>query len=175
MKNLSDLKKELKTLDGSLLLIGSLDKKNFPLKELGNISEIFYLNCNDDELKNSNIPTQDIASNMHLRELHKYFKDGVDNIYCNFDEIKDHIPSFIRESLRVTKKKIYIVFKNKNNYKKIEKKYKRYNLDCNLYNLDKLNIAIIEANDVIIPLFKGIYYYIGDRVENIYNKISDNI
>ena len=175
MNNFNDLKKEIKSLDGSLLLIGEFDNRNFPLDNSRNIQEIFYLNGNAEGASDSEISTKNIASNMHLRELHKYFKDGVDNIYCNFDEINKHIPSFIRESLRITKKNIYIIFSNKNSYKKIEKKYKRYKINCNLYSFDNINIAVIEANDIIVPFFKESYYYIIDRIEATYNDISENI
>lgn len=175
MESLADLEKELNCLSGSLLLIGELDDKNFPITNNKKIKSVFYLDSNTDCFKEDDVETSDIALNMHLRDLHKYFKDGVDNIYCNFDEIENHIPAFVRESLRITKKNIYLVFNNKKDYKKIEKKYKRYNLNCNLYSFDKCNIAIVEANDIIIHSFKELRYYIVDNIERIYDYISDNI
>ena len=175
MKSFSELKKEINTLTGSLLLIGNFDDKKFPLTKGNNLSDIYYLNSNNFTDSTVDVSLKDIASNIHLKELHKYFKDGVDNIYCNYDEIKDYIPSFFRESLRITKKNIYIVFNNKKNYSKIEKKYKRYNINCTLYSFNECNIAIIEANDIMVNPIKEFYYYLLDKVESIYNYISENV
>jgi len=171
------LKEELEKLEGTLLIIGSLNEEIFStLDSNKKIKETFYL-CNSENSLDDDIEDNvgNVANNINLKELHKYFKNGVDNIYCNYDDIKNHIPAFIRESLRVTKKNIYIYFKYKNDYKKIAKKYKRYKLNCNFYSLDDFNVGVIEANDIIVHLPKETYYYFVDNIEKIYNYISDNI
>ncbi len=175
METFSDLKKEVNNLSGGILLIGDLNSKNFPISNKNKLTDIYYLNGDDDDLDDEEIDTKDIASNIHLRELHKYFKEGIDNIYCNYLEVKSYFPSFFRESLRITKKNIYLVLKNKNDYKRLAKKYGRYNITCNLYSFKKCNIMVIEANDIIVNPFKEIYYYIIDSIEKAYNYISDQI
>ena len=175
MKSFKDLKKEINNLTGDILLIGDLDLTNFPLTNKNKFADIYYLNENDNTFEDEDIETKNIASNIQLKELHKYFKDGIDNIYCNYNEIKSYMPSFFRESLRITKKKIYLILKNKNDFKKIEKKYKRYNLECNLYSFDECNLVIIESNDIIVNPLKEFYYYTLDNIEKAYNYISDNL
>ena len=168
-----EVKKIIKSLEGDLLVIGNFESEFFDLLNKNkSIKETYYLNSND---KKNNYESDDslasVANNMDLKELHKYFKKGIDNIYCNFNEIKNYIPAFIRESLRVTKKNIYIVFEKKTNFKKIEKKYKRYGLNCSFVD----NTAIIEANDIIIHWPKETYYYIKDCLEKAYNDVSVNV
>ena len=176
MESFEDLEFELKSLTGSILLIGELEEEIMNLlSENKNLSETFYLNHNSKnggEITNEDLS---IDNNLNLKNLHKYFKDGVDNIYASFDEIKDYIPAFIRESLRITKKNIYISFENKSDYKKISKKYKRYKIKCDFYSFDDYNLAIIEANDLIVHFFKEHYYYFIDSVERLYNYVSENV
>ena len=175
MGNFEILKKELKNLTGSILLIGKIEAKVFSIFDKNtNISETFYLNCFN-ETSEGNIIDKSIADNISLKDLHKYFKDGVDNIYCNYEEIKNYLPSFIRESLRITKKKIYVFSKYKSNLNHLIKKYKRYNLNCTVYNFDNYDLLVVEANDIIVHFFKELYYYIIDNIEKIYNYISDNV
>ncbi len=108
-----EIKKELEDLNGSLLMIGALDGKIVDiLDKNSNIAPTFYLNCNNKGSK-AEVTTIDVANNIGLEELHKYFKDGVDYITCEYNAIKDYIPSFIRESLRITRKNIYIFLKIK--------------------------------------------------------------
>ena len=170
---MKDFVKEIENLSGSLLIIGKINFKVLP--EPTNIMEVFYLNS--DTYINSNDETncKNIASDIHLREIHKYFKDGIDNIYCNYEEIKDHFPSFFRESLRITKSNIYLVFKNKTDYKKIEKKYKRYNIECEYVSTDEYNVLIVKANDIMVSPFKETYYYIIDSLEKTYNYVIENV
>jgi len=177
MSNFKDLVKELQTLEGELLLIGNIEDKILELIDKNKkVTETYYLNHNSsDENKTDSSSLSDVANNIYIKELHKYFKDGVDNIYCDYSEIKAYIPSFIRESLRITKKNIYITFLKEENYNFIEKKYQRYGLNCNLYSYDECNVLVIEANDIIVHSPKETYYYVKDNIEKLYYDISESI
>ncbi len=110
MKNFKELKNEIESLEGSILIIGAFKEEIFDLLENNSkIPDVYYLNdsSNHNYFEEYEDGLKGVANNIQVKEIHKYFKDGVDNIFCNFDEIKDHVPSFIRESLRVTKKNIY--------------------------------------------------------------------
>ncbi len=177
MKNFNELKDEFKNFAGKILLIGKLNNNVYSLFDSNTkITETFYLNSsNFVETKEVDSNSKNIANNMNLKDLHKYFKEGVDNICCNYNEIKDYLPAFIRESLRITIKKIYIFFDNKKDFKIIEKKYKRYKLKIDFYSFDDYNLAIIETNDIMVGFFKEKYYYFLDSVENLYTYVSNNI
>ena len=97
----------------------------------------------------------------------------MDNVFCNYEEIKNEIPSFVREILRVTKKNIYVFFKKKEDYTFLKDKFKRYNLKIS--ENEEEQYFIIEANDIVVTQTKEIYYYFLDNLEKIYNKISDSI
>lgn len=176
MKKLKEFDKQLKEFAGSILIIGDLgEKANELLDNNTNITETYWLNSSSSILDNDDESSIDVASDFNLADLHKHLKKGIDNIICNYKEIEKVIPKFIRESLRVTKKNIYIYFTKEIDYELILKKYKRYNLSCEVEEYKEFNFLIIEANDIIVNDFKEQYYYLVDNLEKIYNNISDNI
>ena len=176
MKKLKEFDNKIKDFVGSILIIGDLGEKVSELIENNtNITETYWLNSvaslNDEDDEAS----IDVASDFNFAYLHKHLKKGIDNTICNYNEIKKVIPKFIRESLRITKKNIYIYFDKEIEYELVLKKYKRYNLKCEIEEYKEFNLLIVEANDIIVNTFKENYYYIIDNLEKIYNNISDNI
>lgn len=175
MKNTKEFEKKLKRLNGSILIIGDLGEDiNILLDNNTKITETYWLNASNTYNDEKDDGSLDVANDFNLAKLHKYLKKGIDNIVCNYDEIKKELPKFIRESLRVTKKNIYLSFDKKFDYESILKKYKRYNINCSIEEYDDFNLLIAEANDIIVNEFKELYYYIKDNLEKIYNKISDS-
>ena len=176
MKSFYDLKNEIKKLSGSLLVIGEITNKKISPSDNSNFTDVFFLNSDKEANgKGTGTSTEDIGSDLHIRELHKCFPNGIDVVFCNYAEIREHVPSFIRESLRITKQKIYVVFKTKKEYKYIEKKYKRYKLECDYTEVDDDYILTVEINNSKISFLKKFYYYLIDKIEYLYNYISDNI
>ena len=88
MNDFNELKKEFKSLNGNILLIGDLTDKLFSIIENNSkLTGTFYLNSyskkSDIELESASV---NVASNMSLKNLHKYFKNGINNICCNYNE-----------------------------------------------------------------------------------------
>lgn len=174
MKN--EFRCELKSLKGSILTIGTFAEEiEEELEKNTKITEVYYLNSitkkGGDECDND----QDIASDIKIAHIHKYFKKGIDNILCNYDEIKKDIPAFVRESLRITKKDIYILLPKNIESEDLIKKYKRLNLEYSIIKEADYDLLVVNANDIIVSSFKELRYYIEDNLQKIYNKISDAI
>ena len=160
--------KIFKELSGSVLIIGNIDESY-----LGkNITEVYYMNSNDFKTNEIDNNMLDVEKNIHLKNLHKCFKNGIDNICANYNEIKDYYPAFIRESLKITKKEIYIIFMNKNDYEFILKKFKKYNLEIEKQESDYLVMKVkVNKTNYLVREF----YYILNSLEKFYNYVSNNI
>ncbi len=165
--------KEIPKLEGSILLIGDLLAIEEKIEKNTKITEVFCLNNNNNSLDTDSETSESINNDFNLKHLHEYLKNGVDNVFCNYEEIKNEIPSFVREILRVTKKNIYVFFTKKEDYTFLKDKFKRYNLE--IKENEEERYFVIEANDIVVTQTKEIYYYFLDNLEKIYNKISDSI
>lgn len=171
---MKELKQTIKALVGSVLIVGDFGEKfEETLDKNTKITETYWVNANSQVQEQTDEPVIDVAYDFNFAKLHKYLKKGIDNTFCNYNEIKKVVPKFIRESLRVTKKNIYIIFDKKSDLEFVLKKYKRYQLSYEVKTDDKFNLLIIEANDIIVNEFKEIYYYLYDNVEKFYNDISE--
>ncbi len=175
MKTDRYLKQKIKNVDGSLLVIGELgDNIESYITSNQKITETYWLNSNSiDDLTDDE--AIDIGKDISLNKLRNYLKQGIDNVICDYSEIKNHIPEFIKESLNVTKKNLYLFTKKGDKYKKLLKKFKRYKLNYTIEELEDGNVIVIEINDIIVNRFKEKYYYFIDQVEKYYDKISDSI
>lgn len=160
----------LKKISGSIILIGSIDSKY-----LGDdLTEVYYLNDKYSGSASSEAGNSiDISKSMFLKDLHKHFKNGIDNICANFDEIKNYVPAFLRESLKITKKDIYVIFKYKKDFEFLKKKFKRFNLEIEKYEFDKQLVMKVKVSKT--SGFKRNIYYITDSIQRWYNYISENI
>ena len=165
--------KEIPALEGSILLIGDLLVIEEKVEKNPKITEVYCLNNNGYDSDTDSENSESINNDFNLKHLHEYLKKGVDNVFCNYEEIKNEIPSFVREILRVTKKNIYVFFTKKEDYDFLKNKFKRYNLE--IKENEEERYFIIEANDIVVTQAKEIYYYFLDNLEKIYNKISDSI
>ena len=108
--------KEIPKLEGSVLLIGDLLAIEEKIEKNTKITEVYCLNNNNNSLDTDSETSESINNDFNLKHLHEYLKNGVDNVFCNYEEIKNEIPSFVREILRVTKKNIYVFFTKKDDY-----------------------------------------------------------
>ena len=105
--------KEIPKLEGSILLIGDLLAIEEKIEKNTKITEVYCLNKNNNILETESETSESINNDFNLEHIHEYLKNGVDNVFCNYEEIKNEIPSFVREILRVTKKNIYVFFTKK--------------------------------------------------------------
>ena len=98
--------KEIPKLEGSILLIGDLLAIEEKIEKNTKITEVFCLNNNNNSLDTDSETSESINNDFNLKHLHEYLKNGVDNVFCNYEEIKNEIPSFVREILRVAQEPV---------------------------------------------------------------------
>lgn len=113
------------------------------------------------------------GKNINLKKLKKYFKKNKpDYIVCNISDINDYLKYFIKDSLFITKNKIYIYSTEEHiDLTEIKDKYSRYNVSVK-YQKKSL---IIDTKDYKKSRVKNILYFIKDTLSDIYNFIGNVI
>ena len=89
--------KEIPKLEGSILLIGDLLAIEEKIEKNTKITEVYCLNNNNNSLDTDSETSESINNDFNLKHLHEYLKNGVDNVFCNIEEIKNEFPSFVRK------------------------------------------------------------------------------
>ncbi|MDD4718874.1 MAG: hypothetical protein PHY00_03540 [Bacilli bacterium] len=162
---IEELKKIIPKLKGKILIIGfDYDKLNQAINKNNNITYCDFLNSvsNNKEKATSGLT-------LNIRKLKKkYKKKKLDYILVNMDEVNKYINYFIKDSIYICQKKIY-VFNNTN--PDLIKQYKRYDVDINNKLID--NLIEIDTTNAKNKILMDKVYFISDTLLNLLNKISD--
>ncbi|MDD2181269.1 MAG: hypothetical protein PHW32_02745 [Bacilli bacterium] len=163
---IEELKKIIPKLKGKILIIGfDYDKLNQAINKNNNITYCDFLNSvsNNKEKATSGLT-------LNIRKLKKkYKKKKLDYILVNMDEVNKYINYFIKDSIYICQKKIY-VFNNTN--PDLIKNYKRYEVSIN-NDLKNDNLIEIDTTNAFNKILMDKVYFISDTLLNLLNKISD--
>lgn len=168
------LEKIIVNINGKVVCIGNLDE--FLLKKLGQNTNITYcdlLNCNT----NSSGKGKSKQKSLTMKDFKKFYKKKrINYLICDINEIKKHLPMFLQSSIYINKDKIYI-YGSKNDYdvQKLQKKYKRYNVQINLTEKNDDFVLEVNTNNAKNKFFKDKIYFIIDNLEIFIDKIGDII
>jgi len=172
MKN---IRYEIKNLKGFILGIGRFD--DLFLKQImknDNISFSILTNSSLDSgyiKKSSKLIDNNKNKEISVKKLRKVFKKNRPNyMIVDINEVYNYLKTFIKDSLYITNKKIYIYSSNKDiDINEIYKLYKRYNKNI-----------IIDGDYIIIDMegyknskIKNFLFYIVDTFVIFYNFISN--
>ena len=162
---MKELKKIIKNLDGNVLGIGLSEDL---IKEIENNDKI--INCN---LLNPYIKGKKKFSlfnkTIKIKKIRKIFKKKkIDYIICNYDEINNHLNTFIKDSVYINKKKIYY-FGNVD-IDLLKYKYGRY--DTNIIIKNK-NLVEIDNSKAKNNFLKDNYYRLKDFKDRLIELIGD--
>lgn len=112
---------------------------------------------------------------INIKKLYKYFKkQSVDFIICNVEEVNDYLKYFIRDTIYLNKKNIYL-YGNKSDIdtELFEKRYKRYNTKIEIKEFKDSILIIIDSSESKRNWFMDKLYYIKDTLYNIVEFISN--
>lgn len=112
---------------------------------------------------------------INIKKLYKYFKkDSVDYIIGNIEEVNDYLKYFIRDSIYLDKKMIYLYgSKDKLDIELLTKRYKRYKSNIEVKEFKDSVLLIIDNSKVKTNWFKNKGYYISDTMYNFVEFISN--
>ena len=167
---------EFKNLAGSVLGIGYINDKY--LKELNKNDAISVdlLTSNLASATKKSLVAKEIrkdkkkGKSVYIKKIKKVFKrHKPDYIICNVDDVNNYLKSFIKDSLYITKDKLFIFSEeNKVDLDELFNKYKRYNKSIE----KKDKYLIIDNTNYKNNILKNIWYYIIDTFIAIYDYIG---
>lgn len=176
MTLINDLKNISKNIDGNIITIGleyktvinELDKN----KQINNFYSMEFNGKKRSKNKEKNRKKRKTISIKKIRKIFK--KKRIDYIICNSEDINRFLRTFIRDSVYINKKKLYIYGNKKNiDFELIEKRYKRYNTTINITEYDQYFLIEIDNTNAFNNFFKDLFYSIIDILYLIYNIIGD--
>ena len=173
-KVVKDLEKVIKNLNGKLICIGLNEK--YLIEQIRKNENIFY--C---DLLNSNIFSKNKSKSkgkkektLTIKEFKKYYKKKkINYTICNIKDIYKFYPKFIPDSVRINNSFIYIYGDKDDNFEKLEKKYKRYNVNTEMIIYEKQFLLKIDLQNKKINFFKEKFYFLVDNIQRTIDIISD--
>lgn len=163
-----EIKKILKKLQGAILVVG-LDSNEF-MKVIDENKEIVYcdfLNLISDNKKEEGSSGQVL----NIRKLRKkYKKNKFDYILVEINDVKDYLKYFVKDSIYLCKKKIYIF---NNDCEKLESMYQRYDVDIETKIVKNDRYLIIDVSRASNKLICDIGYFLYDTLVYLVDKLSE--
>lgn len=168
----NELKKIISSISGSLLMIGIDDDK---IQTLANNNEkISYF---DILTKNEKSKGFGFGKNktINIRKLkNKYKPKSLDYILVDYDSIKKYIRFFVRDSVSINAKELYIIGKVESvDVQLIEKRYSRYNVKITKKVIDKDIIITIDNTKSKNKIIMDSWYLVKDTLFIAVDAIGD--
>ena len=157
---------ELKKISGSVLGIGLSNKEQQIIDKNDKVIECYLLNSNSTtSLGNSKEYTKVID----IKKIRKIFrKKSFDYIICNFEELKPYLRSFIKNSIYLSRNKIYFYSINDFELEELKNRYTRYGSNVEI----KKDLFIVDNNNSKTNIFKNIFYYFCDLIYDVIDYIG---
>lgn len=175
-KILKNLERIITNIEGKLICIGLND--DYLINKISNNTKILYCDLlNSNSTSKSGKGKKKKTKNLSIDDFKKYYKKkNINYSICNINDIKKHLPKFIPNSIYINNTCIYI-YGNKDSYdfKKLVKKYKRYNVEIDLkeegdYCLLSINVKNSKNHFILDKI-----YFLLDSSEKLIEMISDLI
>lgn len=168
----SHLKSYVQKLKGTLLGIGIEEER---IIELIDENDDIYM-C---DLLESAILTSEEGKTRKLKKipitkLKKVFrKKRFDYIIANASILKPYFKTFVRDSIYLGQKTIYIYINFDYDYERLQVMYKRYNVLVKIEPCKDGQILLIDLSDAKNHQLKNKFYYIIDTIIEMIDKIGD--
>ncbi len=161
----------IKKLNGNLLAFEIDNKKIIDVIDSNNKitnCDLYNCWCEEDDSKGK-------SKRVFITSLRKrYKKKGNDYIIAFIDNMDKYFKTFIKDSIYINKKDIYLYTYNKEyDLDLIIKKYKRYNVNIEIINLKNGCILKISTSNAKNNRIKDFYYYVYDLLIDIIDSITD--
>lgn len=166
----------IKKLKGNIIGIGLDDKllSGFTGNNLVNVYTI-EKDKNISTLGKSKKRKTNSGKTINIKKLYKYFKkDSVDYIICNVEEVNDYLKYFIKDSVYLNNKKIYLYgTKEIVDCDLLKKRYRRYKSNVEIKEFKDNILLIIDNSNSKSNWVLNKIYFIKDTFYNLAEFISD--
>ena len=162
---MNKLKNIIKNLSGNVLGIGLEENLASLIEKNDKIIECNLLNSYNKGKFKKNFFNKTIR----IKRIRKIFKKKrVDYVICNYNEIKDYLNTFVKDSIYINKNKIY--FYGDIDHELLKLKYSRYDTKINVISKNILEIDVSLAKN---NFFKDNYYRFIDFKNRLVEIIGD--
>ena len=112
---------------------------------------------------------------INIKKLYKYFKKySVDYIICNIDEVNDYLKYFIRDSIYLNRKKLYLYGKKDTiDIELLKKRYNRYKVNIEIKEFKDSILLIVDTSNSKTNFIKNKLYFLSDTLYNLVEFISN--
>ena len=117
----------------------------------------------------------DKGKTISIKKIRKVFKKKrIDYIICNIEDVNKFLRTFIRDSVYINSKKLYIYGLKKDlDVELIEKRYGRYNTKIEITKYEKEVLITINNSEAKNNKLKDFFYNISDCIYSLINLIGD--
>lgn len=174
-KIISELKKFIKKLEGSLLSISIEDETI--LKEIEKNKKIadLYNLTNSSKKSYKNMKNKGLID-IKINKLSKKIGAKVDYIICDLNGINTYLNVVVKQSYKIVNKKIYFYgITDIYEVNKLINKYKRYNCIVSYINESDSYLIEIDTSNIKIKWYKKIIYSIYDVLLDINDAIGNGL
>ena len=162
---MKELLKIIKNLDGKVLGIGLNEELVKQIENNEKIVECDLLNSYSKGKSKFSLFNKTIR----IKKIRKVFKKKkIDYVICNYDEINKYFNTFIKDSIYISKTKIY--YFGNNDIELLKNKYGRYDTNIIIKNKNLIEIDCSKAKN---NFFKDNYYRLNDFKSKLIEVIGD--
>ena len=159
------MKKIIKNLDGKVLGIGLNEELVKQIEKNDKIVECNLLNSYSKGKNKFSLFNKTIK----IKKIRKVFKKKkIDYVICNYDEINQYFNTFIKDSIYISKIKIY--YFGNIDIELLKNRYGRYNTNIVIKNK---NLVEINCSNAKNNFFKDYYYRLVDFKNKLIEVIGD--
>ena len=167
-----------KKLNGKILLIGfSEDDKVYKTIDKNSKKYSLFSHLTNKHKKTKGKKKFLGNKTINIKKLYKGLKkEKYDYLVCEFEIVKPFLHSFIKNSYKLTTKKIYFYVNDEYfDYEELMKRYSRYKAKCTSKGSNDEYLITIEVETMKYNSFKAFFYSFRDLGYNIANFIANVI
>lgn len=173
-KELEDI---IKNIKGNVLVI-ELENKLLDLFDKNNKINLYSISSSKNKKSNSifskNKKITNRGKTINIKKLRKYInKKSTDYIICNMNEMINYYKYFIKDSIYLNNKEIYLYMNKEIDKDFIVKKYNRYSVSITVKEYKTGYIIKIDNTKGKNRFFKDKMYFIKDTLYNIAETIGN--
>lgn len=178
---INELNKIAKEITGSVLVIGFFEEDKIIqiLEKNKKLSLFSHLTSKSKERNQKIKRKRKFFGNktINIKKLYKELKkERYDYIICEFDIVKPYLDNFIRNSYKITNKKIYFILsEDMYDYEELELRYNRYKATTLTQGAEGEYLVEVDVTKMHMNIFKRIIYRLRDTIYNISEFISNII
>ena len=169
-----ELSKIINNLNGFVLCIGDFDDKLIDIfSKNKNITELEIL-TNTSKISRKFQKKGGYKKTIYIQKLRKkYKKRNVNYIICDYNNIEEFSKYFVRESIGVSNKEVYIVGDKNLDVNLLKKRFGRYNTKMDEVDTKDGKILKVDVSKAKNNFIKDFFYLISDTLYNLSDYIGE--